>query len=269
MSPVEDAGALDQAGTPAPWALVAGATGGVGHVVADVLAAAGNNVVVHSGHRPAAAGDLAKELTRRYGVRAVAVRADVTDAGELGALRGELGRAGVDSLTTLVNCVTARSGVPAPASRVDAAEFRRVLDVDLVGSYMLVQELVPLLAAGGLSKIILLTPRVSPHGGPQAVHLSAAKAGVHELVSVLADELDEFGIRVHALAPGPIAVPGQGRPSGLRPGVAVSTAEEVARVVLDLVSVTNGGPVGQLFGADRRPDPDNGQNSNDERNGNG
>jgi NAD(P)-dependent dehydrogenase (short-subunit alcohol dehydrogenase family) len=236
-------------GRPARWALVAGATGCVGRAVADGLAAAGSDVVVHSGHRPEAATALARGLAERHGCRAVAVHADVTDANQLGALREDLGRAGVASLAVLVNCVTASAGVPPPASRVDAAEFRRVLDVDLVGSFLLVRALLPLLVAEGTSKIILLTPRVEPRSGPNAVHLSAAKAGVYALVSVLANEVDGFGVGVHALAPGPVVAPGPGRPSGLPQGATVSTTQEVARVVLELAAARNGEPIGRMFGA--------------------
>jgi 3-oxoacyl-[acyl-carrier protein] reductase len=221
----------------------------LGRAVADGLAAAGSDLVVHSGHRPDAAADLARELAERHGCRAVAVQADVTDGDQLGALRETLGRAGVDSLAVLVNCVTASSGVPPPASRVDAAEFRRILDVDLVGSFLLVRELLPLLIAEGTSNIIMLTSRVAPHSGAHAVHLSAAKAGVHALASVLANEVNGFGVRVHALAPGPVSAPGQGRPAGLPPGTTVSTTQDLARVVLELASARNGESVGQMFGA--------------------
>jgi NAD(P)-dependent dehydrogenase (short-subunit alcohol dehydrogenase family) len=235
-------------GTPAgPWALVAGATGCVGRAVADAIAATGRNVVVHSGRRPAAAVEVAEELTGRHGVQAVAVDADITDAGQLCRLRESLDRIGIDSLAALVNCATAFSGDLMPASRLDHAEFRHILDVDLVGPYLLVRELLPLLVAAGGSRIVLLTTRVAPHGGAGAVHLSAAKAGVHGLVSALAEELDEYGVRVHALAPGPVGTPDR-QPMGLPPGVPAATREQVARVVVELVCAEDGDPVGTAIG---------------------
>jgi 3-oxoacyl-[acyl-carrier protein] reductase len=228
------------------WALVAGATGRVGHAVADALAAEGRNVVVHSGRRSGVAGDLARELADRYGVRALAVHADITDAGELDALREELGRLGVGSLAVLVNCVT--RGSSDPASRLDGGEFRRLLDVDIVGPFLLVRTLLPLLEAERASRVVLLTARVGPYSGAATAHLSAAKTGVHGLVSAVAEELDTCGIRVQALSPGPIVVQGGSPPLGLPPGVPASTPEEVAQVVVELVSVGDNGPVGRLFG---------------------
>jgi NAD(P)-dependent dehydrogenase (short-subunit alcohol dehydrogenase family) len=237
--------------TPERWGLVAGATGCVGGAVADSLAAAGWNLVVHSGRRPEVAAELARELTEKHGVRTLPADADFTDAGALDRLRESLVEARIGSLSALVNCATAFSGNLMPASRLEHAEFRRVLDVDLVGPYLLVRELLPLLVAAGSSRVVLLTTRVAPHGGANTVHLSAARAGVHGLVSAFAEELDEYAVRMHALAPGPVFAPDR-RPPGMPPGVSAGSREEVARAVLELISAEEGDPVSTVYQATRR-----------------
>ncbi len=253
MAQIRDVGSVAPGPPPARWGLVAGATGCIGSAVADALAAAGWNLVVHSGRRPAAAAEIARKLVEQYRVQVLPVHADITDAAELDRLRESLGEAGIGSLAALVNCATAFSGDLMPASRLEHAEFRRVLDVDLVGPYLLVRELLPLLVASGASRIVLLTTRVAPHGGAGAVHLSAAKAGVHGLVSALAEELDEYGVRMHALAPGPVFAPDR-RPAGLPPGIPAGNREEVARVVVELVSAEDGDPVSNAYGAGNHGD---------------
>jgi 3-oxoacyl-[acyl-carrier protein] reductase len=235
MAELPEAGGLIPDPAQGRWVLVAGATGWIGRAVAGAVAAAGRDVVVHSGRRPAMAVDLARELTAVYGVRTVPVDADITDAEQLGELQGALGRAGIGSLAALVNCATGFCEARMPPGRPDHAEFRRILDVDLVGPYLLIRALLPLLAAAGASRVVLLTTRVASPGGAGTAHLSAAKAGVHGLVSALAGELDEYGVQLDALAPGPVGRPGH-RPAGLPPGVTAATREEVARMVVELVS---------------------------------
>jgi 3-oxoacyl-[acyl-carrier protein] reductase len=254
MAQIDDVGSPGARSPSEWWALVAGATGCVGRAVAHGIAATGRNVVVHSGRRPAVVLDMAQELSQRYGIRAVAVDADITDDGQLSRLSGALDRAGIGSIAALVNCATAFSGDLRPANRIEHGEFRHLLDVDVIGPYLLVRELLPLLVAAGTSRIVLLTTRVAPHCGAAAVHLSAAKAGVHGLVSALGEELDEYGIRVHAVAPGPVGT-AEHRPTGLLPGTPTSSRDEIANMVVELVCAEDGDPVSAMCADDDQPAP--------------
>jgi len=203
-------------------------------------------VVVHAGRAEETARTLAKDLADRYGVSTVPVQADLTDDGQVAALPERLAVAGVTGVDVVVSCVTGFGGRPAPLPTLDVAEFRRVLDVDLVGPYALVRILLePLRARRG--HIVLLGSLAGERGRPAAAHLCAAKAGVSGLVRALSRELRPAGLTVNAVAPGPVVADGDAVPPGLPPGVAVSTPQDVARVVTFAASAANTGLDGQVL----------------------
>jgi 3-oxoacyl-[acyl-carrier protein] reductase len=218
----------------AGWVLVAGATGRIGAETAEVLAARGTDLVVH-GSRREAAEKLANGLAERHGVRAVAVAADITDGTALAALRGELEAHGVTALAALVNCVTGYRGAPVPLAQLPEAELRHVIDVDLVGAFLLTQQLLPLLTARPGAKVVLFSSVAGLRGRFGAAHLCAAKAGVQGLVLALVNELRAHGVSVNTVAPGPVEHAG-GQTVQLPPGVAFSTARQVAEVAAYLAS---------------------------------
>jgi gluconate 5-dehydrogenase/3-oxoacyl-[acyl-carrier protein] reductase len=104
-----------------------------------------------------------------------------------------------------------------------------VVDVDLVGAYVLVHELLPLLTAHSGSRVVLFSSLAAQRGRPGAAHLCAAKAGVQGLALGLARDLAPHGVAVHVLAPGPIGPHGP-------TGVPASTVEQVAELVAVLAS---------------------------------
>jgi NAD(P)-dependent dehydrogenase (short-subunit alcohol dehydrogenase family) len=238
-------------------AFVAGATGRIGSCVADTLAALGAELVVHSGRSAEGARALAKDLSERHDTPVTPVQADVTDPAEVGGLEDALAAAGIDGLDALVNCVTGFSGRPAPVGQLAVDEFRRVVEVDLVGSFALVRALLtPLRARSG--RVVLLSSLAGERGRPAAAHLCAAKAGIGGLVRALSCELRPAGMAVNAVAPGPVAADGQ-HPPGVPPGVAVSSPHDVARVVAFAVSALNTGLDGQVLAVEgtqaRAPGP--------------
>ncbi|HEX4725574.1 MAG TPA: SDR family NAD(P)-dependent oxidoreductase [Pseudonocardiaceae bacterium] len=196
---------------------VAGATGTVGTAVSETLARHGAHLVLHS-HHPSA------ELRERFGADARYVHGDITEPDQIGAIDIE------GPLHGIVNCVTGFDGRPQPLAALNAKEFRRVVDVDLVGSFVLVTELLPRLASG--ARIVLFSSVVASSGRPAAAHLCAAKGGVQGLARGLARDLAPRDIRVRVVAPGPV---------GPHPGLPSCTPTEVADVVLFLSSASGDG----------------------------
>src|ERR1700677_1903736 len=139
------------------WALVAGSTGLVGTAVAEAFASQGVNLVLHSGSQLAAAASQGSKLASRFGVRCVPLMADVTSEIALTAAQCQAEVAGVRHLDALVNCATGYNGRPADMKALDAAAFRRVIDVDLVGSYLLVRAFLPMLRLAGAAQVVLLS----------------------------------------------------------------------------------------------------------------
>ncbi|WP_103533386.1 SDR family NAD(P)-dependent oxidoreductase [Streptomyces sp. SM11] len=214
--------------------LVAGATGRVGGAVVRRFAAAGAEVVVHG--RGGSAAALAARTAADHGVTTHAVTADLTDDDGPARLRAELVAAGVDRLDVLVNCTTGYDGEPRPAAQLTVQEFRDLLDIDVVGAFALVTAVLPLLAAAGNGRVVLLSSLAGVRGRPAAPHLCAAKAGVAGLTLALAHDLAADGVRVNCVAPGPVQDPAHPHTGPLGPGVVPTSADEVAGCVLALAS---------------------------------
>jgi 3-oxoacyl-[acyl-carrier protein] reductase len=201
---------------------VAGATGTIGRAVSLAMARAGAELVLHGRAASAEIVGLAAQVRDDHGVRAHVSDGDVTQSADVDRIRDELAAADVKALHALVNCTTGFDGHPVMAADLPVTEFRRVVDVDLVGSFLLVQGLLPLLAAADGSRVILFSSQAGMRGRPGAAHLCAAKAGVAGLALALARDLAPQKVIVHGVAPGPV-----GHHSG-PVGVPVATPEEVA-----------------------------------------
>jgi 3-oxoacyl-[acyl-carrier protein] reductase len=224
------------------WALVAGSTGLVGAAVAEGFASQGVNLVLHTGSRLAAAASQGSALAARFGVRCVPLAADVTSETALATARCQAEASGVRQLDALVNCATGYDGKPAGPEALDATAFRRVIDVDLVGSYLLVRAFLPLLCQAGAARVVLLSSLAGVRGRPAAPHLCAAKAGIAGLALGLSRDLAEANITVNVVAPGPVQDP-DADPLPLPPGMPASAPGDVAATVLMLT-----GPTARLAG---------------------
>jgi NAD(P)-dependent dehydrogenase (short-subunit alcohol dehydrogenase family) len=179
--------------------VVTGGNRGIGRALATALAEAGSDVALLV-RDPDRAAPAVAELTG-LGVRAVAVRADVTDPAAVEAavpaVVDALGRVDV-----LVN--NAGDCVHAPALEVTAAQWRQVMDVNVdgvwhcsqaFGRHMVERGSGAIVNIGSMSGAIVNRPQWQPA-------YNASKAAVHHLTRSLAAEWAPLGVRVNALAPG-------------------------------------------------------------------
>lgn len=210
--------------------LIAGANGLVGAVLAEAAAARGTGLVL-LGRSAARLGSLAARLEAAHGVPALPLAADVTDPAALDSAVRRARAAGLDRLDAAVNLVTGYRGRPVSPQDLSPEEFRRVLDTDVTGSFLLVRAWLPLLRAAPAGRVVLVSSVAGLRGRPAAAHLCAAKAGVNGLVLGLAADLAPDGVGVRCLAPGPIARPGTGHPPSPIP---LTTPERVAAAALRL-----------------------------------
>lgn len=179
-------------------ALVTGAQQGIGHAIAVALARAGADVGVNYLDDRAGAERVAHEI-RAAGRRACLVPGDVSRASDAEAMVAtvarDLGAPGI-----LVN----NAGV---FPRVDflamtEADWDRVLDVNLKGSFLCAQAAARRMVAAGRGGAIVNLSSVAMRGAPLGVHYSASKAGVMGLTRAMALALAPHRIRVNAIAPG-------------------------------------------------------------------
>jgi NAD(P)-dependent dehydrogenase (short-subunit alcohol dehydrogenase family) len=178
-------------------ALVTGATGGLGRAIAQLLHDEGATVWVTDIDR--ARGE---SLAAHLGGRARFLRLDVTDEDQWTAAMADITKAG-ETLTTLVNC--AGAALRRPLVDTSVAEFRRIVELNLTGTFLGVRAGGRHLADGGSIVNISSVNGVLATAGLGAY--VASKFAVSALTRVAALELAERGIRVNAVCPGSIETP--------------------------------------------------------------
>jgi NAD(P)-dependent dehydrogenase (short-subunit alcohol dehydrogenase family) len=179
-------------------AIVTGASSGLGVAFATGLAEAGADIAICA--RRVARLEDTKRQVEALGRRCVAVPADVADPDDCARVVDEAVRQ-LGQVDILIN--NAGIGTAVPASRETPEEFRRVIDINLNGSYFMAQAFGRANAGRGGSIINIGSVLGSTTAGlPQAAYCSS-KAAIIGLTRDLAQQwTGRKGIRVNALAPG-------------------------------------------------------------------
>jgi len=175
-------------------ALVTGATGGLGQAISELFHAEGATV-----HLADIDPERGESLAARLGDRARFVQLDVTDEDAWSAAVATVSQAG-EQLTILVNCAGAALRRPLVDTSVE--EFRRLIDLNLIGTFLGVRAAGRHLVGGGSVVNISSLNGVLPTAGLGAY--VASKAGVSALTRVAALEFAERDITVNAVCPGSI-----------------------------------------------------------------
>jgi 3-oxoacyl-[acyl-carrier protein] reductase len=178
-------------------ALVTGAGAGIGAAVATAFAKAGAAVLV-SDIDAAAAESVAKAIEADGGT-AQYCALDVRDASAAGDAAAQAAALNGATLNILVN----NAGLIAPAMfpKLTEDDFRRVIDVHLVGSFVCSSAAQPYLPSDGTGRIINVTSAAGLVGTIGQANYGAAKAGIIGLTKSLARELARRQITVNAIAP--------------------------------------------------------------------
>jgi pteridine reductase len=182
-------------------ALVTGAARRLGRAMALALADAGADVVVHYRTSAEEARNTVAAIERN-GRRAVAVQADVASSSDVARLLADTERA-FGRLDILVN--SASIFERRPVLEITAAEWDRVLAVNLKGPFLVSQAAVPLLRTDG-GVIVNLVDLSAVQAWPSFAHHAVSKAGLLHLTRVLARALAP-DIRVNSIAPGTVLPP--------------------------------------------------------------
>ncbi|MEV6839656.1 oxidoreductase [Streptomyces sp. NPDC051133] len=208
-------------------AVVTGASKGIGLAIADAFAREGAHVVAGSrSSTPELDG-----LRELYGVTAVPVDLATADGPEA------LVRAAVDRhgrIDVLVNNVG--SATPRPSFLdVDDAEWQRIFDMTLFSAVRTSRAALPHLLGAGGGSLVNITSINARLPFPMVVDYSAAKAALTSLTKSLSEEFAPRGVRVNAIAPGPVRTPFWTAPGGFAEATAAqagTTAQEAIDVVV-------------------------------------
>jgi NAD(P)-dependent dehydrogenase (short-subunit alcohol dehydrogenase family) len=180
-------------------ALVTGATSGIGRAAAEELGRHGAEIVVHG--RDADRGSAVVDTITAEGGKARFVAADLLDPVQVDHLADQAG-----AVDVLVN--NAGFSWFGPAADLDVATFDRLFAANVRAGYFLVAALAPKMAARGSGSIISLGSMAGQIGLAGGAAYGATKAALVAMTRSWAAEFSPSGIRVSAIAAGPVLTNG-------------------------------------------------------------
>jgi 3-oxoacyl-[acyl-carrier protein] reductase len=233
------------------YALVTGASRGIGRAIAVGLAEDGaEKVGIHHASNRAAAEQTA-ELVAKAGAKPVLIEAPL-DGDAIAAAR-RIADEWDGELDVLVN----NAGINGnqPLGEIDAATYRRVVEVNLTAPLFLIQEFAPRLRDGG--RIVNITTGFTRIAAPTHPVLAATKAAINNLTLAFAPVFGPRGITINAVMPGIVDtdINADWLPEGRAGAAAVSVfnrvgePEDIALVVRHLASESGRWVTGQAIDA--------------------
>jgi 3-oxoacyl-[acyl-carrier protein] reductase len=229
-------------------AVVTGGAQGIGRACALRFAEAGRDIVVAD--IDPAGGEVAAAVVA-MGQRALFVPTDVTDESAIHQTVAQT----VDTFGRLdiLVCSAGILGLEAPFHEQSAAQFEKVMRINVFGAYYAHQAAIPCMLTHGWGRCVTITSGAR-HGNPSQVPYSVSKAAVYSLVSALGNAYPKEGVFVNGVEPGraltQMVVPRFSAEHLANPGVPIgrySDPEEVAEVVEFLCSERNTYTTGSVW----------------------
>lgn len=217
-------------------ALVFGGSRGIGAACVEALVRDGFDVgFSYVSHEP-------DRITQPEGARVKAYRVEITDPDDVSRMFTDAAQDFGDAPA----CIVANAGInvpPGPVAQFNTEDFRRLVEVNIVGAFNILREAAQRVADNG--NIIAVTTSLVRHAVPGVGPYVATKAAVECLIRSMSRELAGRGVRVNAVAPGPVDTDlfragkneeALARSAALSPFNRVGRPEEVAEVVSFLAS---------------------------------
>jgi uncharacterized protein len=185
-----------------PWAIVTGASSGIGEEFARQLAASGLNVVLVA-RRLSVLESLGQRLAAEFGVEYRAVGVDLSDDGLLGQLEAATHDLDVGVLISSAGAVTLGEFLAA-----DGRALQRGVRLNVMSHVVLARHFAKRMAVRGRGGVLLVSSTAGAHGSPFIADYAAAKGYLLVLGEALHLEFKRMGLHMTVLMPGPTDTPG-------------------------------------------------------------
>ncbi len=189
--------------TEAPWALVTGASGGIGRGIALGLAKRGWELGIHCHENEAGLKETEAQLRLLGCSEITCYQADIGDPKSVDDLFAKIADT-IGGIDLLVN----NAGIEARTPFLDCPDetWEQIQQINLGGTFRCSQRAARLMRTGLGGSIINLGSGASRHPFPEMAAFTASQAGIRALTEVCAIELAPYGIRVNCVAPGAIPI---------------------------------------------------------------
>ena len=181
-------------------AIITGGARGIGRAIAEAFVAEGADVAIADKAPEGGTAELLSAL-RKGGRRAIYVQTDVSKEPEVKSMVEHVLRE-LGPVEILVNDAGIFSQVL--LHEMSSEQWDKVVNVNLRGTFLCTRYVLPQMLERGSGKIINIGSQLGQIGGHEMVHYSASKGGVLAFTKALAREVSTKGVRVNAIAPGPI-----------------------------------------------------------------
>lgn len=200
-------------------ALITGGNGGIGLATAKLFQEHGARLAITGRNQ-----DTLRNAQHVLGNDALVLQSDTGKLADIDATMKEV-QTRFGRLDVLF--VNAGASQPAPFEHVTEERFDEVCATNFKGAFFTIQKALPLLAEG--ASVIVTTSVSNQRGAPNFSVYAACKAALRSLVQSLALDLIKRGIRVNAVSPGPIDIPGFGQRWDMPPETVQAVKDEFVR----------------------------------------
>lgn len=181
-------------------AVITGAAKGIGKVTSEYLARDGAHIAL-IGRDQASLQEWAEVLDKTYPYRSsLVVQCDVTNDVDVKGMADRVADhfGGID---ILVNTAGGTGPIETPAQEYDPEEFRRILELNVIGTFLPCKHSIPYLKASGEGRIVNIAGTSGLRGYPNRIGYSSSKWAVRGLTRTLAAELGPYNITVNDVCP--------------------------------------------------------------------
>jgi 3-hydroxybutyrate dehydrogenase len=190
--------------TPRRSALITGSSGGLGYAIAESLAAAGHDIVLHGIEEPEQVEPARFALQSRFGVTVVYCHTDLSELAGVERLMA-LARKTFDGPDIVVNNAVVRHF--APVEQFSDADWQQSLAVNLTAPFRIIRLVLPAMRARDFGRIINLSSHYGQHGALNRADYVTTKTGILGLTRAVAMETVGTGITCNAVSPGTLPTP--------------------------------------------------------------